>query len=64
MKTTVILRDDLYAFLVEKFGRRGISQKINEILFQALLRNEENDFFGADKWLKQKPFEREHDDRF
>lgn len=29
MKTTVVLRDDIYAFLVNKFGKRQISEAIN-----------------------------------
>ncbi|MEM3030171.1 MAG: hypothetical protein QXH27_00395 [Candidatus Micrarchaeia archaeon] len=53
MKTTLILRDDLYAFLVNAFGKRGISRAVNEILFEHLFREKKKDMFGADPWLKK-----------
>jgi len=40
MKTTVLLREDLYEILREKYGARGISEAINEILAEALLKGE------------------------
>lgn len=40
MKTTVLLREDLYEILKRRFGPRGISEAINSILAEALLKGE------------------------
>jgi len=40
IKTTVLLREDLYEILKKKYGPRGISQAINAILAEALLKGE------------------------
>jgi len=40
MKTTVLLREDLYEILRKKYGPRGISEAINAILAEALLKGE------------------------
>ncbi|MBI4214362.1 hypothetical protein HY546_00035 [archaeon] len=60
MKTTVVLRDDIYKMLVNKFGPRGISKAINDV-FTDLLFKKKKSLFGAHKGLK--PFVREWDDR-
>ena len=39
-KTTVILREDVYEVLKKKYGARGMSKAINEILSEALLKGE------------------------
>jgi len=39
-KTTITLREDLYEVLRKKYGARGMSRAINEILAEALLRGE------------------------
>jgi hypothetical protein len=38
MKTTVLLREDIYEILKTKYGPRGISDAINAILAEALLK--------------------------
>lgn len=40
MKTTVTLREDLYEILKRKYGPRGISDAINSILAEVLLRGD------------------------
>jgi hypothetical protein len=40
MKTTVLLREDLHEILKRKYGPRGISEAINRILAEALLKGE------------------------
>jgi hypothetical protein len=40
MKTTVLLREDLYEILKKRYGPRGISEAINAILAEALLKGE------------------------
>jgi len=40
MKTTVTLREDLYEILKRKYGPRGLSEAINAILAEALLKGE------------------------
>jgi predicted CopG family antitoxin len=46
-KTTVVLRDDVYEVLKKKYGARGMSKAINEILAEALLKGES--MFGSMK---------------
>ena len=47
-KTTVLLRDDLYGILVAEAGKRKISERINEILAEHLLK-ERKSMFGTMK---------------
>lgn len=63
MKTTVLLRNDVYDTLVNKYGKRNISKTINEILFEKLVKQDTKQMFGFLKG-KLKPFKREHIDRF
>lgn len=58
MKTTVVLRDDLYGILVRLYGPRGISKVINASLSEKLLGRKKS-MFGADPKLKA--FAREED---
>jgi len=46
-KTTVILREDVYEVLKKKYGARGMSKAINEILAETLLKGES--MFGTMK---------------
>ncbi len=52
-KTTVMLREDAYEVLKKKYGARGMSKAINEILAEALLKGES--MFGTMKNLTQRP---------
>jgi len=47
IKTTVTLRDDVYAKLRQKYGPRGISEAVNEILSDRLF--QEKSMFGTMK---------------
>jgi len=60
MKTTVKLREDLYEILRRRYGPRGISDAINEILAEALLRGET--MFGTMQKAKLTDL-RDHRDR-
>ncbi|MGA3107885.1 MAG: hypothetical protein ABSD99_00290 [Candidatus Bathyarchaeia archaeon] len=60
MKTTVLLREDLYEILKEKFGPRGMSEAINAILAEALLKGE--GMFGTMRRTSLKDM-RDHRDR-
>jgi len=62
MKTTIILRDDLYGLLTATFGKRNMSKTINEILFETLVKKRSKSMFGIDKGMRA--FAREHKDRF
>jgi hypothetical protein len=46
-KTTVVLREDVHEVLKKKYGARGMSKAINEILAEALLKGES--MFGSMK---------------
>lgn len=59
-KTTVTLREDVYEVLKKKYGGRGISKAINEILAEALLKGET--MFGTMKKTSLKDL-RDHRDR-
>jgi len=40
LKATVLLREDLYEILKKRYGPRGISEAINSILAEALMKGE------------------------
>jgi len=46
-KTTLTLREDIYEVLKKKYGPRGISEAVNQILADALLK--EKSLFGTMK---------------
>lgn len=50
VKTTIMLRDDLYEILVRKHGKRHISETVNRALEKLLLKRRKS-MFGADPWL-------------
>lgn len=59
-KTTVVLREDVYEVLKKKYGGRGMSKAINEILAEVLLKGES--MFGTMKNTSLKDL-RDHRDR-
>lgn len=66
-KTTVILRGDVKEALERKFGKRKMSEAINEILFRELVASKKKkDMFGSDKWLRKVSMKdlRDERDRF
>lgn len=59
-KTTIILREDVYEVLKRKYGPRGMSEAINQILAEALLK--EGGLFGTMKETSLSDL-RDHRDR-
>ena len=59
-KTTVILREDIYEVLKKRYGARGMSKAINEILAETLLKGES--MFGTMKKTSLEDL-RDHRDR-
>ena len=59
-KTTVVLREDVHEVLKKKYGSRGLSKAINEILAEALLKGDS--MFGTMKKTSLKDL-RDHRDR-
>jgi hypothetical protein len=51
VKTTVTLRDEIYEYLIKKFGRRKISEAVNQALMKQLFKPQSKSMFGADPWL-------------
>ena len=51
VKTTIILKDEIYEHLIKKFGRRKISEAINEALMKQLFKPDKKSMFGVDPWL-------------
>jgi len=60
VKTTVSLRDDIYAKLKQIYGPRGISKIINEVLSKHIF--QEKSMFGTMKRTDTKDL-RDHRDR-
>ncbi|MEM3070849.1 MAG: hypothetical protein QW638_08160 [Candidatus Bathyarchaeia archaeon] len=50
VKTTITLRDEVYEYLIRKFGKRRISEAVNEVLMKELFRPVKS-MFGVDPWL-------------
>lgn len=50
VKTTIVLKDEVYEYLVKKFGRRKISEVINQTLMKQLFKLTKS-MFGADPWI-------------
>ncbi|MEK6837855.1 MAG: hypothetical protein AABX69_04330 [Nanoarchaeota archaeon] len=61
VKTTVLLRKDVYHAVVQSFGKRKLSSTINNLLFEQLIKPRRS-MFGVSKGMK--PFVREHHDRY
>jgi len=53
VKTTIILKDELYDHLVKKYGRRKISKTINDALMNQFSKSKKS-MFGTDPWLTVK----------
>lgn len=53
VKTTIILKDEIYELLIKKHGRRKISKTINEVLMKQFSRSKKT-MFGVDRWLTVK----------
>ena len=53
VKTTIILKDEIYEQLVKKFGRRKLSKTVNEALMKELFKPVKS-MFGVDSWLTTK----------
>ena len=52
-KTTIVLKDEVYDYLVRKYGRRKISKAVNDALMKEVSRPHES-MFGVDPWLTTK----------
>jgi len=50
VKTTIVLKDEVYEYLIKKVGRRKISETINKILMKELFTGSKS-MFGVDPWL-------------
>ncbi len=59
-KTTVMLREDVYEVLKKKYGARGLSKAINQILAESILKGES--MFGTMKKASLEDL-RDHRDR-
>jgi len=59
-KTTIVLREDVYEVLKKKYGPRKMSEAINQILAEALLKGES--MFGTMEKTSLKDL-RDHRDR-
>jgi hypothetical protein len=53
VKTTIILKDEIYQHLITKYGRRKISKTINDILTSRFSKSKKS-IFGVDPWLTVK----------
>ena len=53
VKTTITLKDEVYEYLVKRFGRRKISEAVNEALIKQLFKPGKS-MYGVDPWLTTK----------
>jgi hypothetical protein len=53
VKTTIVLKDEVYEYLVKKFGKRKISEAINQALMKQFFKPFKS-MFGVDPWLTTK----------
>jgi hypothetical protein len=53
VKTTIVLKDEVYEYLVKKFGKRKISEAINQMLMKQFFKPFKS-MFGVDPWLTTK----------
>jgi len=53
VKTTIVLKDEMYEYLVKKFGKRKISETINQALMKQFFKPFKS-MFGVDPWLTTK----------
>ena len=53
VKTTIILKDEIYEYLIKKVGRRKISEAVNQALTAQLFKPIKS-MYGADPWLTAK----------
>ena len=54
LRTTIMLREDLYNSLIRIFGKRNLSKGINEYLLEHMFKEKKKkSMFGADKWLQK-----------
>ncbi len=53
VKTTVILKDEVYDYLIKKFGKRKISEAINQVIMKEIFKPVKS-MFGVDPWLTTK----------
>lgn len=61
VRTTIKIREDLYQHLKKEVGARGISEKINKVLEESLLKKRK-DLFGTMPKVDTKDL-RDHEDR-
>lgn len=50
VKTTITLKDEIYEYLIKRFGRRRISEAVNRALMKTFFESGES-MFGVDPWL-------------
>ncbi|MDH7606812.1 MAG: hypothetical protein QHH12_03450 [Candidatus Bathyarchaeota archaeon] len=50
VKTTITLKDEIYEYLIKKFGKRRISKAVNEALMKEFFKSSKS-MFGVDPWL-------------
>ncbi|MBM5805526.1 MAG: hypothetical protein FJZ49_05650 [Candidatus Verstraetearchaeota archaeon] len=50
VKTTLLLKEEVYERLIKKAGRRRLSSAVNEILEKELFKPKRS-MFGVDPWL-------------
>ncbi|MBI2184854.1 MAG: hypothetical protein HYU39_07850 [Thaumarchaeota archaeon] len=53
VKTTVTLNEEVYEYLIKKYGRRRISKTVNQALIKQFFKPSKT-MFGVDSWLTTK----------
>ncbi len=53
MRTTIKINDAIYKKIIKTYGKRNISNTINEILLKYFTKEKKQSLYGADLWLKK-----------
>ena len=53
MRTTVEINDAIYKKIIKTYGKRNISNTINDILLKYFTKEKKQSLYGADPWLKK-----------
>jgi len=61
IKTTILMDKNIHNLLVGKYGQRGISKSVNELLRKALFKPKKS-MYGCDPWLKMEIEDRHVDE--
>ena len=65
LRTTILLREDIYNALVRIFGKRNISKGINDYLLEHIFKEKnKKSMLGSAKWLQKTNWKKDLRDHY